>query len=46
MKQPIIFLICLCGLLTSCGDVEKKAQEKLQAARTAFEAGLYNEAKN
>ena len=31
--------------LFSCEDVEKKAGEKLQAAREAFELGNYNEAK-
>lgn len=45
MKR-ILMLACLCGTLFSCEDVEKKAGEKLQAARTAFEQGDYNAAKS
>ena len=45
MKKPILFLTALCSLLTACEDVEKKANEKLQLARQAYEAGQYNEAK-
>ena len=45
MKKPILFLTALCCLLTACEDVEKKANEKLQLARQAYEAGQYNEAK-
>lgn len=37
--------MCLCCTLFSCNDTEKKAEEKLQAARHAFEQGSYNEAK-
>ena len=45
MKKPILFLTALCCLLTACEDVETKANEKLQLARQAYEAGQYNEAK-
>lgn len=44
MKR-IILLTCLCSALMACGEVEKKAEAKLQAAREAFERGDYNEAK-
>ncbi|MGN0048555.1 MAG: hypothetical protein ACI37U_06670 [Bacteroides sp.] len=44
MKR-IILLTCLCGALMACGEVEKKAEAKLQVAREAFERGDYNEAK-
>lgn len=43
--KKVILLACLCSTLFSCEDVEKKAGEKLQAAREAFELGNYNEAK-
>ena len=43
--KKVILLACLCCTLFSCKDVEKKAGEKLQAAREAFELGNYNEAK-
>ena len=43
--KKVILLACLCGTLFACGDVEKKAGEKLQAARQAFELGNYSEAK-
>ena len=43
--KKVILLACLCCTLFSCEDVEKKAGEKLQAARKAFELGNYNEAK-
>ena len=43
--KKVILLACLCCMLFSCENVEKKAGEKLQAARTAFELGNYNEAK-
>ena len=43
--KKVILLACLCCTLVSCEDVEKKAGEKLQAAREAFELGNYNEAK-
>lgn len=46
MKKKALLLVCLCGVFSACEDVEKKAGEKLQAARTAFEQGDYNEAKN
>lgn len=44
MRKTII-LACLCGILIACENVEKKAALKLAEARTAFEAGNYNEAK-
>lgn len=44
MKRAIL-LTCLCCTLFACEDVEKKAGEKLQAAREAFERGNYSEAK-
>lgn len=44
MKR-VILLTCLCCTLFACEDVEKKAGEKLQAARKAFEQGNYSEAK-
>lgn len=43
--KKVILLACLCGTLFACEDVEKKAGEKLQAARQAFELGNYSEAK-
>ena len=43
--KKVILLACLCCTLFSCEDVEKKAGEKLHAAREAFELGNYNEAK-
>lgn len=43
--KKVILLACLCCTLFSCEDVEKKAGEKLQAAREAFAQGNYNEAK-
>lgn len=43
--KKVILLACLCCTLFSCEDVEKKAGEKLQAARKAFAQGNYNEAK-
>ena len=45
MKKPILFLTSLCCFLAACEDVEKKANEKLQQARQAYETGRYNEAK-
>ncbi len=44
MKKGLL-MMCLCCTLFSCNDTEKKAEEKLQAARHAFEQGSYNEAK-
>lgn len=43
--KKVIFLACVCCTLLSCEDIEKKAGDKLQAAREAFEQGDYNEAK-
>lgn len=44
--KKLIILACTTMLLAACGnDVEKKAAEKLAAARTAFGQGDYNEAK-
>ena len=43
--KKVILLACLCCTPLPCEDVEKKAGEKLQAAREAFELGNYNEAK-
>lgn len=43
--KKVILLACLCGTLFSCENVEKKAGEKLQTAREAFERGDYSEAK-
>lgn len=43
--KKIIILACLCSTLVACENVEKKAALKLAEARTAFEAGNYNEAK-
>lgn len=44
--KKLIILACTAMLLAACGnDVEKKAAEKLAAARTAFGQGDYNEAK-
>ena len=44
MKKSV-FLACLCCTLFSCSNVEKKAGEKLRAAREAFQRGDYSEAK-
>ena len=44
--KKLIVLTCTLSLLTACGDsIEKKAGEKLAAARAAFERNDYNEAK-
>lgn len=43
--KKVILLTCLCCTLFSCENVEKKAGEKLQIAREAFEHGDYSEAK-
>lgn len=44
--KKLIVLACATLTFMACGnDVEKKAAEKLTAARTAFEHGDYNEAK-
>lgn len=45
MKKLLIW-VCTATLLAACGnDVEKKAGEKLQAAREALQKGNYSEAK-
>ena len=43
--KTMILLACLCCTLFSCENVEKKAGEKLQTAREAFERGDFSEAK-
>lgn len=43
--KKVTLLACLCCTLFACSDVEKKAGERLQIARTAFERGDYSEAK-
>ena len=45
MKQSVFLLAGLCCALTACQDMEKKAATRLELARQAYEAGLYNEAK-
>ena len=45
IMKKAVFLACLCCTLFSCSNVEKKAGEKLRAAREAFQRGDYNEAK-
>ena len=45
IMKKAAFLACLCCTLFSCSNVEKKAGEKLQAAREAFERGDYSEEK-
>ena len=42
--KTMILLACLCCTLFSCENVEKKAGEKLQTAREAFERGDFSEA--
>ncbi|MBE6287148.1 MAG: hypothetical protein E7099_03010 [Mediterranea massiliensis] len=44
MMKKILF-ICLSCTLWACSNVEQLAEQKLQAARTAYEQGKYNEAK-
>ena len=45
-KKKLIVGLCATLVLASCGnDAEKKANERLTTARTAFEQGDYNEAK-
>lgn len=47
MKKPVyLFLAVLGCLLGACGNVEEKAGVKLQAARQAYEAGQFSEAKS
>lgn len=47
MKKPVyLFLAACCCLLGACENVEKKAEAKLQAARQAYEAGQFSEAKS
>lgn len=43
--KKVLFLIGTCCTLLACNQVEKKAGEKLQEAREAFEQGDYSEAK-
>ena len=43
--KTMILLACLCCTLFSCENVEKKAGEKLQTAREAFERGDFSEEK-
>ena len=45
IMKKATFLACLCCTLFSCSNVEKKAGERLQTARAAFERGDYSEAK-
>ena len=45
IMKKAVFLACLCCTLFSCSNVEKKAGEKLRAAREAFQRGDYIEAK-
>ena len=45
IMKKAVFLACLCCTLFSCSNVEKKAGEKLRAAREAFQCGDYSEAK-
>ena len=45
IMKKAVFLACLCCTLFSCSNVEKKAGEKLRAAREAFQRGDYSEAK-
>ena len=47
MKKPVyLFLAVLGCLLGACENVEEKAGVKLQAARQAYEAGRFSEAKS
>lgn len=47
MKKPVyLFLAVLGCLLGACENVEEKAGVKLQAARQAYEAGQFSEAKS
>lgn len=43
--KKVTLLACLCCTLLACENVEKKAGEKLQTAREAFERGDFSEAK-
>ena len=45
IMKKAVFLACLCCTLFSCSNVEKKAGEKLRAAREALQRGDYSEAK-
>lgn len=45
IMKKAVFLACLCCTLFSCSNVEKKAGEKLRAARETFQRGDYSEAK-
>ena len=44
IMKKAVFLACLCCTLFSCSNVEKKAGEKLRAAREAFPRGDYSAA--
>ncbi|EJX10272.1 lipoprotein [gut metagenome] len=44
--KKILFLACVCCTFLACENVEKKANEQLQAARSAYEQGDYNTVKN
>lgn len=44
ISKHVAFGLCLCGLV-ACRQVERKASERLQQARAAYERGDYNEAK-
>lgn len=43
--KKVILLACICCTIFACEDVEKKAGERLKAAREAYERNEYNEAK-
>ena len=46
MMKKLIILFCSALALSACGnEAEKKANEKLTAAKAAFESGNYEEAK-
>jgi hypothetical protein len=45
MMKKVLLFTCLCCTFISCENIEKKAGEKLQEAREAFERGDFCEAK-
>ena len=45
IMKKVLLLTCLCCTFISCENIEKKAGEKLQEAREAFERGDFCEAK-
>lgn len=45
MKRLILGAACVATLFIGCEDIEKKASEKLRQAQSAYEQGLYNDAK-